>query len=151
VKLYLEPNPQGGTDNELWPTTGGIFTNFQNARGHLDGGLKYVPVGYPLLSWEGTPEYTSVLGRNVSKAVTRELTPHQALDEASEEWLKIVRSWASTGRRPRTQISSMAHGGSVTRSDAGTALERAGGGPAFPAVLRSCARGFTTAALRGED
>ena len=30
------------------------------------------------------------LGRNISKAVTGELTPQQALDEAAEEWVKIV-------------------------------------------------------------
>jgi len=90
AQLYLEPNPQRGTDNELWPTNGGIFKNFDTARNHLDGGLKNVQVGYPQFYWEGTPEYADALGRNISKAVTGELTPQQALDEAAEEWVKIV-------------------------------------------------------------
>jgi multiple sugar transport system substrate-binding protein len=87
---YIEPNPQRGTDNELWPTNSGIFKNFATARNHLDGGLKNVKVGYPQFYWEGTPEYADALGRNISKAVTGALTPQQALDEAAEEWVKIV-------------------------------------------------------------
>ncbi|MGH6959198.1 MAG: hypothetical protein ACREE7_01815, partial [Dongiaceae bacterium] len=90
AQLYLEPNPQRGSDNELWPTNGGIFKNFATAREHLDGGLKNVQVGYPQFYWEGTPEYADALGRNISKAVTGELTSQQALDEAAEEWTKIV-------------------------------------------------------------
>jgi multiple sugar transport system substrate-binding protein len=87
---YLDPNPQRGSDNELWPTNAGIFKTFQRARNHLDGGLKNVEVGYPQFYWEGTPELADALGRNISKAVTGELTSQQALDEAAEEWTKIV-------------------------------------------------------------
>jgi multiple sugar transport system substrate-binding protein len=87
---YLDPNPQRGSDNELWPTNGGIFKTFQRARNHLDGGLKNVEVGYPQFYWEGTPELADALGRNISKAVTGELTSQQALDEAAEEWVRIV-------------------------------------------------------------
>jgi ABC-type glycerol-3-phosphate transport system substrate-binding protein len=87
---YLEPNPQRGTDNELWAVNTGIFKNFSTAREHLDGGLKNVQVGYPQFYWEGTPEYADALGRNISKAVTGELSSQQALDEAAEEWVKIV-------------------------------------------------------------
>ena len=47
-------------------------------------------VGYPQFYWEGTPEYADALGRNISKAVTGALTPQQALDQAAEEWTKIV-------------------------------------------------------------
>ena len=49
---YLEPNPQRGTDNVLWPTNDGIFKTFETARNHLDGGLKNVQVGYPQFYWE---------------------------------------------------------------------------------------------------
>ena len=87
---YLEPNPQRGTDNELWPVNNGIFKNFSTAREHLDGGLKNVQVGYPQFYWEGTPQFADALGRNISKAVTGELSSQQALDEAAEEWTKIV-------------------------------------------------------------
>jgi ABC-type glycerol-3-phosphate transport system substrate-binding protein len=87
---YLEPNPQRGTDNVLWPTNDGIFKNFETARNHLGGGLKNVQVGYPQFYWEGTPEFADALGRNISKAATGELTPQQALDQAAEEWVKIV-------------------------------------------------------------
>ena len=90
AKHYIEPNPQRGTDNELWPTNSGIFKNFATARNHLDGGLKNVKVGYPQFYWEGTPEYADALGRNISKAVTGALRPQQALDQAAEEWVKIV-------------------------------------------------------------
>jgi multiple sugar transport system substrate-binding protein len=90
AQKYLEPNPQRGTDNDLWPTNSGIFSTFETARNHLDGGLKNVQVGYPQFYWEGTPEYADALGRNISKAVVGELTPQQALDEAAEEWTQIV-------------------------------------------------------------
>ena len=90
AQKYLEPNPQRGTDNELWAVNSGIFKNFATAREHLDGGLKNVQVGYPQFYWEGTPEYADALGRNISKAVTGELSSQQALDEAAEEWTKIV-------------------------------------------------------------
>jgi hypothetical protein len=36
------------------------------------------------------PEFAEALGRNISKAATGELTPQQALDQAAEEWVKIV-------------------------------------------------------------
>jgi len=87
---YLEPNPQRGTDNDLWSVNNGIFKNFSTAREHLDGGLKNVQVGYPQLNWEGTGEFAGALGRNIAKAVTGELTSQQALDEAAEAWVKIV-------------------------------------------------------------
>ncbi len=89
ANLYLQPNPQRGTD-ELWPTNSGIFKNFSTARNHLDGGLKNVQVGYPQFYWEGTPELADALGRNISKCVAGELTSQQALDEAAEEWTQIV-------------------------------------------------------------
>ncbi len=90
AQLYIQPNPQRGTENELWPTNNGIFSTFERARDHLNGGLKNVEVGYPQFFWEGTPEYADALGRNISKAVVGELTPQQALDEAAEEWTQIV-------------------------------------------------------------
>jgi len=90
AEKYLQPNPQRGTDNDLWPTNAGIFKTFQRARDHLDGGLRNVEVGYPQFYWEGTPEYADALGRNISKAVVGELTSQQALDEAAEEWTRIV-------------------------------------------------------------
>jgi len=90
ARLYLQPNPQRGTDNELWPTNAGIFSTFDRARNHLDGGLKNVEVGYPQFYWEGTPDLADALGRNISKAVVGDLTSQQALDEAAEEWVRIV-------------------------------------------------------------
>ena len=90
AKLYLQPNPQRGTDNELWKTNAGIYQNFDTAKNHLDAGLKNVEVGYPQFFWEGTPEYADALGRNISKAISGELTSQQALDEAAEEWAKIA-------------------------------------------------------------
>ena len=84
------PIEQYGNLTPLKKEIGGIFKNFDTARNHLDGGLKNVQVGYPQFYWEGTPEYADALGRNISKAVTGELTPQQALDEAAEEWVKIV-------------------------------------------------------------
>jgi ABC-type glycerol-3-phosphate transport system substrate-binding protein len=74
----------------LWPTNDGIFKNFETARNHLGGGLKNVQVGYPQSCWEGTPEFADALGRNIFKSATGELTPQQALDQAAEEWVKIV-------------------------------------------------------------
>ena len=47
-------------------------------------------VGYPQFYWEGTPQYADALGRNISKAVNGQLSSQQALDEAAEEWVKIV-------------------------------------------------------------
>ncbi len=90
AQLYLQPNPQRGTDNELWGTNAGIFSTFARARNHLDGGLKNVEVGYPQFYWEGTPDLADALGRNISKAVVGDLTSQQALDEAAEEWVRIV-------------------------------------------------------------
>jgi multiple sugar transport system substrate-binding protein len=87
---YVRPNPQRGTDKDLWPVNSGIFRNLATAREHLDAGLKNVQVGYPQFYWEGTPEYAEALGRNISKAVTGQLSSQQALDEAAEEWAKIV-------------------------------------------------------------
>ena len=63
---------------------------FETARSHLDGGLRNVEVGYPQFYWEGTPQYADALGRNISKAVSGQLNSQQALDEAAEEWVKIV-------------------------------------------------------------
>lgn len=90
AQLYIQANPQRGTDNELWPTNAGIFQNFSTARNHLDAGLANVEVGYPQFFWEGAPEYADALGRNISKAVSGELTSEQALEEAAEEWVKIA-------------------------------------------------------------
>ena len=90
AKKYLAPNPQRGTDNELWATNAGIFSTFERARDHLNGGLANVEVGYPQFYWEGTPELADALGRGISKAVAGELTSQQALDQAAEEWVQIV-------------------------------------------------------------
>ena len=89
AQLYLEANPQRGT-SDLWPSNDGIFKNFETAKNHLDAGLANVEVGYPQFFWEGAPEYADALGRNISKAISGELTSQQALDEAAEEWVKIV-------------------------------------------------------------
>jgi len=90
AQKYLQPNPQRSTDNELWKTNAGIFKTFETAKNHLDAGLANVNVGYPQFFWEGTPEYADALGRNISKAVSGQLTSQQALDEAAEEWAKIA-------------------------------------------------------------
>jgi ABC-type glycerol-3-phosphate transport system substrate-binding protein len=90
ARKYIQPNPQRGTDNDLWSTNAGIYKNFDTARSHLDGGLKNIEVGYPQFYWEGTPQYADALGRNISKAVNGQLSSQQALDEAAEEWVKIV-------------------------------------------------------------
>ena len=90
ARKYLTPNPQRGTDNDLWSTNAGIFQTFDTARSHLDGGLRNVEVGYPQFYWEGTPQYADALGRNISKAVNGLMTSQQALDQAAEEWVKIV-------------------------------------------------------------
>ncbi len=89
AQKYLEANPQRGT-SDLWQTNSGIFKNFETAKNHLDAGLKNVEVGYPQFFWEGAPEYADALGRNISKSISGELTSQQALDEAAEEWVKIV-------------------------------------------------------------
>ena len=47
-------------------------------------------MGYPQFFWEGAPEYSDALGRNISKAISGELTSQQALDEAAEEWARIA-------------------------------------------------------------
>ncbi|MGA0376602.1 MAG: hypothetical protein ACO3N6_09575 [bacterium] len=70
--------------------TPGSTKIFDTARSHLDGGLKNIEVGYPQFYWEGTPQYADALGRNISKAVNGQLSSQQALDEAAEEWVKIV-------------------------------------------------------------
>jgi len=92
AQKYIQPNPQRGTDNDLWPTNAGIFSTFERARDHLDGGLANVEVGYPQFYWEGTPELADALGRNISRAVAGDLTSQQALDEAAEEWTQIVQN-----------------------------------------------------------
>ncbi len=89
AQMYIEPNPQRET-NDLWTTNDGIFKTFDRARNHLDAGLANVEVGYPQFFWEGAPEYADALGRNISKAISGELTSQQALDEAAEEWVQIV-------------------------------------------------------------
>ncbi len=89
AQYYIEPNPQRGT-SDLWPTNDGIFKTFDTARNHLDAGLANVEVGYPQFFWEGAPEYADALGRNISKAISGDLTSQQALDEAAEEWVKIA-------------------------------------------------------------
>ena len=91
ANYYIEPNPQRGT-GDLWPTNDGIFQTFGTARNHLDAGLANVEVGYPQFFWEGAPEYADALGRNISKAISGQLTSQQALDEAAEEWVKIVQN-----------------------------------------------------------
>ena len=83
-------NPQRGTVNDLCPTNSGIFKTFETARSLLDGVLRNVAVGYRQFYWEGTLQNTDALGRNISKAVSGDLTSQQALDEAAEEWVKIV-------------------------------------------------------------
>ena len=92
AQLYLQPNPQRGTDNELWKTNDGIFKTFETSKNHLDAGLANVEVGYPQFFWEGAPEYADALGRNISKAISGKLTSQQALDEAAEEWVKIAQT-----------------------------------------------------------
>ena len=89
AQMYIEPNPQRGT-NDIYPVNDGIFKTFGRARNHLDAGLANVEVGYPQFFWEGAPEYADALGRNISKAISGQLTSQQALDEAAEEWVKIV-------------------------------------------------------------
>ncbi len=89
AQYYIEPNPQRST-SDLWPTNDGIFKTFETARNHLDAGLANVEVGYPQFFWEGAPEYADALGRNISKAISGDLTSQQALDEAAEEWVKIA-------------------------------------------------------------
>ncbi|MDE0112794.1 MAG: extracellular solute-binding protein [Albidovulum sp.] len=89
AQYYIEPNPQRGT-NDLWQNNDGTFKTFERARNHLDAGLANVEVGYPQFFWEGAPEYADALGRNISKAISGQLTSQQALDEAAEEWVKIV-------------------------------------------------------------
>ena len=91
ARLYIQPNPQRGT-SDLWPTNEGIFQTLDTAKGHLAGNQACVDVGYPQFYWEGTPELADALGRNISKAVVGELTSQQALDEAAEEWAKIVQN-----------------------------------------------------------
>ncbi|MEM8752360.1 MAG: hypothetical protein AAGF90_05235, partial [Pseudomonadota bacterium] len=89
AQYYIEPNPQRAT-TDLYPTNDGTFKTFERARNHLDAGLANVEVGYPQFFWEGTPEYADALGRNISRAISGELTSQQALDEAAEEWVQIV-------------------------------------------------------------
>lgn len=89
AQMYIEPNPQRGT-NDIYPVNDGIFKTFERARNHLDAGLANVEVGYPQFFWEGAPEYADALGRNISKAISGELTSQQALDEAAEEWVQIA-------------------------------------------------------------
>ena len=89
ARLYLKGNPQRETD-ALWQTNSGIFKNFDTAKNHLDAGLANIEVGYPQFFWEGTPEYADALGRNISRAVSGELSSQDALDEAAEEWAKIA-------------------------------------------------------------
>jgi multiple sugar transport system substrate-binding protein len=99
AQKYLEPNPQRGTDNELWPTNAGIFKTLETSKNHLAGGRKNVEVGYPQFYWEGTPEYADALGRNISKAVVGELSSQQALDQAAEEWVQIVQKLGIDNQR----------------------------------------------------
>ena len=111
-------NPQRGTDNDLGPTNIGIFKTFESARYLLDSGLRNVEVDYPQFYWEETSQYADSLGRNISKAVTGDLTSQQALDEAAEEWGKIVQklgidnqkrqheNFLVCARRPGYQICS---------------------------------------------
>ena len=103
AEKYTQPNPQRGTDNDLWPTNAGIFSTFQRARDHLDGALANVEVGFPQFYWEGTPELADALGRNISRAVVGDLTSQQALDEAAEEWVQIVQRLGIDSQRSQYQ------------------------------------------------
>ena len=103
AEKYTQPNPQRGTDNDLWSTNAGIYSTFDRARDHLNGGLANVEVGFPQFYWEGTPELADALGRNISRAVVGDLTSQQALDEAAEEWTQIVQRLGIDSQRTQYQ------------------------------------------------
>ena len=85
-----KPNPQRGT-NDLWTDQRRHLQELRDgARTISMPASTNVKVGYPQFFWEGAPEYADALGRNISKAIAGELTSQQALDEAAEEWVKIV-------------------------------------------------------------
>ena len=118
ARKYTMANPQRGTDNDLWPTNSGIFKTFETARSHLDGGLRNVEVGYPQFYWEGTPQYADALGRNISKAVSGQLTSQQALDEAAEEWVKIVQKLGIDNQKRQYENFLLVQENLVIKSDA---------------------------------
>ena len=116
AQYYTEANPQRGT-TDLWPSNDGIFQTFDRARNHLDAGLANVEVGYPQFFWEGASEYADALGRNISKAVSGDLTSQQALMKQRKSGSRLCKSWASTNRKRNTRTLLMVHVNWATRSD----------------------------------
>jgi multiple sugar transport system substrate-binding protein len=100
---YIKPNPLRGT-SELWPTNAGIFKSIDTAKNHLEAGLANVKVGYPQFNWTGAVEYAEALGRNVAKAVTRELTSRQALESTAEEWESIVQKYGYDSQKEQYAV-----------------------------------------------
>ena len=91
AKHYLEPNPQRGTDNQLWPTNNGIFKNFrhgpQSSRRRLEERARSAIRSSTGKARPNMPMRSVAISPRPSPA---HCSPKQALDEAAEEWVKIV-------------------------------------------------------------
>jgi len=85
---YTKPNPLRGVAPD-WPENNPTFTSFEEARKHLDGGLANLKVAFPEINWPGATEYTESLARWVQRAMSGEVTPEVAIEEAAKEWEAI--------------------------------------------------------------
>ena len=49
-------------------------------------------------------EYAESLGRNVAKAVTKELTSRQALEKTADEWVQIVQKYGIDSQKSQYAV-----------------------------------------------
>lgn len=67
-----------------------MFANVEDAKIYLAGVEKNMEKGYPEMVLPGTVEYEETLGVAITKALSGELDPKSALDEAAKAWKEIL-------------------------------------------------------------
>jgi len=85
---YTKSNPLRDVAPD-WPENIPTFSTFEEARKHLDGGLANLKVAFPEINWPGATEYTESLSRWVQRAVSEEISPEEAIENAAREWEEI--------------------------------------------------------------
>jgi multiple sugar transport system substrate-binding protein len=67
-----------------------MFENVEDAKIYLAGVQQNMEKGYPEMVLPGTVEYEETLGVEISRALSGEKTPKQALDDAAKAWTEIL-------------------------------------------------------------
>jgi len=89
IAQYTKPNPLRDITPE-YPDNNGIFKTIEEARSHMNADKANLEVGFPQPTWPGAIEYIESLSLSISKALAGEISSKEALDQAAEEWKKIV-------------------------------------------------------------